>query len=497
MPDNVRKYDTDKIFDVVVAFNAERDAVKLLNIILDKMMEITDSDAGTLYMAEGDKLCFKILKNNTLGIYKSAEDVIDLPPITLDKDNIANVAAYTAIKNEIVSIDDVYASDRFNFSGPKNYDRLTGYRSTSFLSLPLTATLDATDKVLGVIQLLNATDPITGKVMPYGDVYDPPVLPALSTIAANTLANLMYTTEIQQLLNSFVAVMTQAIDERSPYNRHHTQNVSMFCERFTQFLSLRFPPGHPYHFDGEHRSQVIMAAMLHDIGKIITPLEIMDKADRLAKQMPAVRYRFELKKYQLEIDRLTGRISGEACESEKAALAEALALVESANTAVYLPEETINKLKELARLTYTDADGSTAPILNDDNIDAITIQKGTLTNAEREIMKQHVSLTIRLLAKMPFPRSFHDVPLWAGGHHEFLDGSGYPSMTENVTIEMCILTITDIFDALIANDRPYKKGVPVDKALAILREMADEGKLHKEMVELFAVSKVWEGLSGA
>jgi HD-GYP domain-containing protein (c-di-GMP phosphodiesterase class II) len=460
-------------------------------------MEITDSDAGTLYMVEGDELRFRILKNNTLKIYKSAEDTIDLPPIVLDKNNISNVAAYTAINNEVVSIDDVYASDRFNFTGPKNYDRLTGYRSTSFLTLPLTATLDSTDEVLGVIQLLNATDRATGQAVPYGDVNDPPVLPALSTIAANTLANLLYTTEIRQMLNSFVEVLTQAIDERSPYNRHHTQNVSMFCDKFTQFLSRRFPPGHPYHFDEEHRSQVIMAAMLHDIGKIITPLDIMDKADRLSHQLPAVRYRFEIKRHQLEIALLTGKLSQIDYENEKAALTDALAKVEAANTAGYLPDERIAELKELARLSYTDPEGRPAPLLDDDNIDAITIQKGTLTDSEREIMKQHVSLTIRLLSKMKFPKVFRDVPLWAGGHHEFLDGSGYPPMTSDITIEMCILTITDIFDALIANDRPYKKGVPVDKALGILREMADDGKLHKEMVALFAESKIWEGLTRA
>ncbi len=499
MQEPVRKYDVEKIFDVVVAFNREQDPVKLLNIILDKMMEITDSDAGTLYMVEDGALHFRIVKNNTLGSYQSAEEKIDLPPVVLDKDNIVNVCAYSAIKNEIVSIDDVYASDRFNFSGPKKYDKLTGYRSVSFLNIPLTATLGSGNEVLGVIQLINATDPATGQIVPYGDVYDPPILPALSNIAANTLANIMYREEIHQLFNSFVAVMTQAIDERSPYNRHHTQNVSTYCAAFAVYLSVRFPPGHPYYFDGDHLDQLRMAARLHDIGKIITPLEIMDKADRLGAKLKEIRYRFQLKKHQLDIALLKNEMDEETHRSETDSAAAALSQIETANTAGFLPDERIAALKELSAITYADSAGQNVPLLDEADIESITIQKGTLTAGERAVMQDHVSLTGRLLDKMTFQKYYREVPRWARGHHEFLDGTGYPQglSGDELSIEMCIITIMDIFDALIATDRPYKKGMPLDRAHKILRDMAAEGKLHKELVELFIESKVWEVDNGA
>jgi len=491
-------YDIEKIFEVVLAFNSVSDRPSLLNIILTKMMEITRSDAGTLYIVEDGKLHFRIIQNKSMGVFQSSKaGDINLPPIVLDKSNIQNVSAYSALNNEIVLVDDVYAeNERFNLSGPKKYDQMTGYRTRAMLVLPMCTQGTDNDEVLGVIQLMNPSDPVTDGPGVYGNIYEPPIVPALAKIAANTLASLTYVKELQTLLRSFAAVMTQAIDERSPYNNNHTQNVALYCERFAMHLGRIFPKGHAFHFDNSHTERLVLAALLHDIGKIITPLSIMDKADRLGERLEAVRYRFELKKCQIEIDWLHKRINNKQYATEKEAVVDAQFLVEYINTVSFLNDEHLENVLKLQSLTYKNTDGAVVPLLDASDMEALSIKKGTLTDSEREVMQQHVTITGRLLDKIPSWKYYGNVPQWARSHHEFLDGTGYPQKLsgDEVPIESCIIAIMDIFDALIANDRPYKRGIPIDKSLKILSEMADDGKLHKELVQLFTESKLWEDM---
>jgi len=489
-------YDIEKIFEVVLAFNSVNDLTELLNIILTKMMEITFSDAGTLYTIDDGKLHFRIIRNETLGIFQSSEkDEIHLPPITLDKYNIQNVSAYCAIKNEVVLVDDVYGkNERFNLSGPKNYDKLTGYHTRAMLVLPICVQRGSDEEVLGVIQLINPTNPVSGDPGVYGHIYTPPIVPALTKIAGNTLSNLTYVKELQLILRSFAGVMTQAIDERSPYNNNHTQNVAHYCERFAKYLGNTFPRGHKFHFDKLHRESLTLAALLHDIGKVVTPLTIMDKPSRLGEKLDDIKYRFALKKCQSEIDWLHKRITQAQHTDEINMAIEAQDFVEHVNTIGFLSDAQLEKVLQLRDMTYKNTAGDTAPLFDPDDIEALSIRKGTITDTEREIMQQHVSVTGRLLDKIPFWKYYGNIPQWARNHHEFLDGTGYPQglYADDIPIESCIITIMDIFDALIASDRPYKKSVPIDKSLDILTTLADEGKLHKELVQLFIESKVWE-----
>ena len=492
---------SDQLLKVVLAFNNEADYVNLLNVLLTNIMELTCSDAATLYMLEGNKLHFRILKNNTLNIFKifdPLDDEVYLPPITLDKENIDNVSAYCAIHNEIVLEDDVYSSNRFNFSGPKNYDKLTGYKTRSMLVLPLVSSSEEEiQEVLGVIQLLNSKNPKTGKHVPYGDISTPPVILALSKIAANTLANLTHIQEIHQLFHSFVEVMTQAIDERSPFTKNHTQKVSIYCAAFAEYLGNTFPLGHHYHFTKKRKDWLVMAALLHDIGKIVTPMHIMDKSTKLFSwQFDSIRDRFEIKKHQLEIDCLSGRITKEEWSTKLFELNNYFSLIEIAmNPRPITPEQRV-MINEMANITYRDYKGNEVPILSSCDIASITIQHGTLTDNEREVIQDHVSATGRLLDKITSWKYYKDVSKWAKDHHEFLDGSGYPNGLKGneLCLETCIITITDIFDALTAADRPYRKNMPVSKALDVLHNMAHEGKLHKELVELFTKSNIWEGI---
>ena len=487
------RFDFEKLFDVVLAFNSENKYETLLDIILTKMMEITNSDGGTLYILQDNKLHFRIMKNFSLGIFQS-ENEIGLPPVELDAKNIKNICAYAAIKNQIVTIDDVYESGEFNFSGTKKYDEMTGYRTKSMLSLPLSAQWNDEQEILGVIQLLNAVDAKTAKIVPYGNVFHPPVIAAMANLAASTLANLMHMREIGLLFHSFVAVMTQAIDERSRYSGDHTQNVARLCNDFATYLGNRFPKEHKYHFNENKRERLTMAALLHDIGKTITPLNVMDKGDRLGDRLEGIKYRFDVKRLQLEVDYLRGIIADDEYVWLLSEVNKAEKLIEEINPPIFLTENLLRSVEQLDNLYYRDRNGNNVPLLDDYEKEALRIREGTLTAAERNIMREHVVITRRLLDKMTFWKYYKDVPEWAGAHHEFLDGSGYPNglVGDEIPIGARIVSIIDIFEAIVAADRPYKKDFPASRALDVLTRMAKAGKLSLELVELFIDSKVWE-----
>lgn len=488
---NLSEYDAERILEVVLAFYNEVDHVNLLNVILTKMMVLTCSDAGTLYIVENGKLVFKILHNKSLNHFK---DNVDLPSITLDESNIDNVSAYVAIHNEIVVVDDVYSSERFNFTGPKNYDKLTGYHTRSMLVLPLVSHWEGEEEVMGVIQLLNATDPKTGAPINYGKTYNPNVIVALSQIAANTLSNQLHMWEIQQLFHSFVAIMTQAVDERSHKTKNHAQRVSTYCDVFAKYLSSIFDPGHPYFFTEKHRESLVIAAMLHDVGKITTPLNILEKSSRLMdKKYRLITHRFLIKKHQLEISYLKGSISEAEYNSQIKASDETLEFIEYVNKSENLSSDLYDKINELANITYRDVNGDEVPILDNEDMDALNIRTGTLTEKEIIIMRDHASITGRLLDQITLWKYYSGVSKWARDHHEFLDGTGYPQglKGDELSIETCIITIADIYDALTSTDRPYRKSMTPEESILVLHNMADNGKLHKELVSLFAENKPW------
>jgi len=492
----VNSIHNEELLDIILAFNRETKYDRLLNILLTKMMELTNSDAGTLYLAKDAALHFHIVKTKSLGIDKSASDVSNLPSIPLNVSFIDNVCAHVAIHRRILIIDDVYTDTRFNFSGPKNYDCYTGYRTKSMLVLPMVSVFDNVTETLGVIQLMNAADKNTGEVISYSNTVDESVLIAITNIAANILSNFLHIQEANSLFSSIVDVTTQAIGERSTNSKNHTQNVSNYCRAFAEYLSDRFSPGDEYYFDSTGIKAITVAALLHDIGKIVTPLEIMDKSDRLGSVIVELRHRFAIKGYQLEIALLEGKIAPSVYKIEKAGITGALGFIESINISRAITDDQLDEIRELGELTYVSPDGKTLPLLSEGEITALSIRAGTLTPKERGIMQEHVMVTSRLLEKIPFPERYRDAPIWARNHHEFLNGTGYPKglTDKDIDIGSRILTIADIFDALVSHDRPYKTSIPVGRSLIILAEMAEEGKLDKELVQLFRESKVWEGI---
>ncbi len=479
---------TDKILDIIFAINSESDYYSLLNVILAKMRDITHCDAGTLYVLEDSQLHFKIMQNDSLGIYKRTDDEVNLPPIELNEQNIQNVSAYSALKNEFINIADVYENTEYNFQGPKDYDKLTGYRTCSMLVFPL-ANLE--NEVVGVLQLINSFDVQTKAVIPF-DTEMHTILKSISSIAAVVLTNIKYTVEIKEQFYSFVKIMSAAIDERTPYNANHTKMVAKYADLFTDFLNSKFNPGDAFYFGKNRKEQLIMAAFLHDIGKSVTPIHVMNKPTRLGDKLDVVCFRFDIKKLQLEVDCHNGVITREKCDGMVDELEEAYRFIVRANSSPFLCDEELEVVNAIGRYTYVDREGDTVPLLDKDDLESLNVQKGTLTEKEFKIMKNHVVVTGKLLSNISFNRYYKNVPEWAEKHHEYLDGTGYPNGydADYLPIEVCILTMLDIFDALVARDRPYKNAMPPQNALKILAQMADEGKLHKKLVELFTESGI-------
>ncbi len=477
-----------KILNIGVKLSAERDLNKLLEDILSSVMELAHCDAGTLYLLDGDALTFRILRNHTLHTFAGGDGTLpDLPPVPLTPEN---VCARALLEGRTIHVEDVTVSKDYDFSGAARYDAMTGYRTRSMLAVPMQ---NRSGEKLGVLQLINAMDE-DGAICPFGDEINL-VLESVASQAAITIQNVRYIREIQELFYAFVRVMSSAIDERSPYNGSHTRHMAAYGERFLNYLNAQSQAeGKEPPFPPSRRRELLLGIWLHDIGKLVIPLEVMDKPARLLpEQHVAFLHRMEVIRLLGELDVLSGRccdLTGLTRETE-----DAEALVESLNTAGFVSDEALAALKELSAKTYLDQNGQKQPWLMPDEYAMLSIRKGTLSDAERETINSHVVMTDKLLSQIRFLPELSHVREWAASHHEFLNGSGYPkhSSGEEIPMEVRILTILDIFDALTADDRPYKPGMPVKRALDVLHDMAvKEGKLDAGLVRAFTESRCWE-----
>lgn len=474
--------------NVGVLLSSERDLNKLLEHILSSVMELARCDAGTLYLLDGDALRFRIMRNDTLKTYSGGDGVLpDLPPVPMKPEN---VCARALLEGRTIHVADVTCSPDYDFSGSARYDAMTGYRTRSMLAVPMRS---RTGERLGVLQLINAMDG-RGNVQPFPEEAAL-ILESVASQAAITIQNVRYIREIQELFRSFVRVMSSAIDERSPYNGSHTRHMAAYGEKFLTYLNHRAEAeGKRPPFPPPRREELIMSVWLHDIGKLVIPLEIMDKPARLLpEQYSAFVHRMEVICLLGEIDALSG---GDIQPGELAReTSQAKALVDSVNAAGFVTDEKLAVLEELSRRTYRDRDGQERPWLAPDEFAMLSIRRGTLSDEERSAIQSHVVMTDKLLSQIRFSPELSHVRSWAAGHHEFLNGSGYPKglSGEDVPMEVRIITILDIFDALTADDRPYKPGMPVERALSVLDAMANkEEKLDSELVRLFMESRCWE-----
>ena len=476
------EYSLDSMIKIALDLSAEKDFNVLMQKILSEAMGICHCDAGTVYIKEKDHLDFYSVCTKSKGILTGRKEG-NMPPVPLTR---KHVCACAAMDNKKINIPDIYNSTEYDFAGAQKYDSLNDYRTVSMLVIPMA---DEKDNVTGVLQLINSLDK-DGKIIPFEKKYEE-VVSALASLAAVSINNHKLAREVSNLLHSFVSVMVDAIDERSSYNATHTRSMVKYATNFTDWLQKT---GNEWTFDDDRKDAFLMSVWLHDIGKLIIPLEVLDKPDRLGPLRDRIRSKIEITRLRAQLCGAENPEKAQECIKLTEDLDRAWELIDGSNNAGFISNETIEALKECSKIECMTSYGENEPLLNDAELEAITVQKGTLTSEERERIEEHVTFTARMLEKMGFGGIYENVPFWAGSHHEFVNGTGYPNHLsgDQLPKETRLLTIIDIYDALTAEDRPYKPPMPSEKAFAILTDMAKEGKLDADILKMFNDSGAWK-----
>ena len=504
----------NRLAEIGVKLSAERNLPKLLNEILEEAMRITNSDGGTLYlMTEDNRLRFEIMKTLSMGTDMGGISDTPIPdfiyPVKLYLEdgtpNHHNVSAHVGLTGETLNIPDAYENDRFDFTGAKGFDQKHGYRSKSFLTI---AMKNHEDDIIGVLQLLNATDPKSGEIIAFSeDIQD--LIESLASQAAVAITNVRLIQELEHLLDSFIQLIADAIDEKSPYTGGHCTRVPaiamMLAERVNE---TQEGPFKDVQFSEEDMNELRIAAWLHDIGKITTPEYVVDKATKLETiydRINEVAVRFEVLKRDVEIEFLRkafevrddpeklAELDAEK-DAELARLDEEFEFIRVCNTGgEFMAQEKKDRVVEIAKRTFQ-LGGEEVPILSDDWVMNLNISKGTLTDAEREKINDHIVVTIDMLEKLPFPKHLKRVPEFAGGHHETMDGKGYPSglTKKDMSIQARIMGIADIFEALTATDRPYKKGKTLSEAMRIMGFFKEDHHIDPDLFDVFLKEGVYQ-----
>lgn len=468
----------DKILDTGIALSKEKDRNKLLDMILDKSMEITNCDGGTLYILRDGKLHFHVMKTISMNVDKGKNgEVIDLPPVPLKEEN---VCAYSVLHKKVLNIKDVYSNEEFDFSGPQNYDRMTGYYTQTMLTIPL---LNQEEEVVGVLQLINAMD-AEGKRNFFDKRFERVIL-ALASQAAIAVTNIRYLEEIKDQMWSFTEAMAEAIDSRTPYNANHVRKVALYAGKMADYINELYKQGkEEAFFDENRREQLVLSALFHDIGKLAIPLSIMNKATRLEGRIKEIETRFEIFRLKYRILFIENAISEQEYSDKLTQLDQVWDFVNEIDKSEFLPDDKYEQLQAIFQLSYCYKD-ERIPYFTQDEQEALQIKRGTLSDTERRIMESHVEVTERILSKVHFYDTFKQASKFAVEHHECLDGTGYPKKltAQQLALESRILAVVDIYDALAATDRPYKKPLTREKCFVILHDMADSGRIDKKLVQ--------------
>ncbi|HLO77176.1 MAG TPA: HD domain-containing phosphohydrolase [Magnetospirillum sp.] len=552
------------LIELGIALSAERNHNRLMEKILLGAKSMTNADGGTLYLVTEarDGLKFEIMLNDTLDVAMGGTSgkEIPFPPLRLydgaGNPNHKNVASYCALSGSTVNIADAYNADTFDFSGTKAFDAKTGYRSKSFLTVPLK---NYEGEVIGVLQLINARDR-RGRVIAFSaDIA--PLIEALSSQAAVALDNARLIEAQQHLFKSFIRVIAGSIDAKSPYTGGHCDRVPSLTFMLARAACESTDgPFKDFVLTEDEWYELEVAAGLHDCGKVTTPEYIVDKATKLEtiyNRIHEVRMRFEVCKRDAVIDYLQGVLAEETPEPElKARLDERLAQLDDDFAFVaecnvggeFMAPERIERVGRIAEQTWVrtlddtlglsidemrrrkadepkppvverlladkdwhiiphdrpvdlaqyDAEGfAMRPCANKYNLGELynlAIGRGTLTAEDRFKINEHITQTILMLKALPFPKNLARVPEWAGGHHEKMDGTGYPKglTRDQMSLPARMMAIADIFEALTAADRPYKKPKTLSESLKIMSFMVKDRHIDPDLWQLFLSSGVWK-----
>jgi len=560
----------ERLIEVGIALSTEQDTDRLMETILLEAKELSNADGGTLYLSDKDNsLKFEIMHTDSLNIAMGGTTgkEITFPPVRLrdpetGEENRGNVASCAALTGESINIQDAYESDEYDFTGTKKFDEGTGYKSKSFLTVPMK---NSKDEIIGVLQLLNAKDSDTDLVIPFGaDIQ--PLIEALASQAAVALDNKQLLDAQKLLLDSFIKLIASAIDAKSPYTGGHCQRVPELTLMLAKAAcEATDGPYADFDLNEDDWYELEIAALLHDCGKVTTPEYVVDKATKLETiydRIHEIRTRFEVVKREAEIDYYKAILDGggdqeklrTALDARLAQLDDDFAFIAESNIGgEFMAPERIERIEEIANITMTRTLDNrlgvayeekkrwerTPPpqlpvvenLLNDredhiifrevedpaaaeDNefgfkldvpehkfnlgeVRNLCIARGTLTPEERYKINDHIVQTIVMLEQLPFPEHLKRVPEMAGGHHEKMDGTGYPRKLnqDDMSVAARIMAIADIFEALTAADRPYKLPKKLSDSVKIMSFMKKDGHIDGELFELFLTSGAYREYS--
>ena len=565
-----------RLIDIGIALSAEKDSNRLMERILLEAKDIVNADAGTLYnRTKDDKLKFEIMRTDSLGTAAGGTTGIEipLPPVEMyglgNEPNLNNIVSYAANTGETINVADAYATEAFDFTGTKQFDERTGYHSKSFLTVPLK---NNTDRVIGVLQLINSMDPEIGEAIHINEEVSnvwsfsaetEPLIEALASQAAVCLENQNLIEAQKNLLDSFIELMASAVDAKSPYTGGHCQRVPELTKMLTTAAcDSDEEPFEGFSLDEEEMYELHIGAWLHDCGKATTPEYVVDKATKLetiTDRIHEIRMRFELLKAERLIDYQEQIIAGASNKEELKTqldvdlrqLEDDFKFIADCNVGgEFMADEQVERVRQIAKREWTrtldDRIGISLeegkrkartekkelpckePLIADreDHViehDAVVhsadpenpygfrvdvpehkynlgeiynlcIPQGTLTEEERFKINDHIIQTIVMLENLPFPTHLERVPEIAGGHHEKMDGNGYPKRLsgDEMSIPAKVMAIADVFEALTAADRPYtKKPKTVSESIKIMGFMVKDQHLDGDLFKLFLSTGIY------
>ncbi len=502
----------EQLISIGISLSSEMNTDLLLEMILQGAKQISNADGGTLYRIYGNAIKMEIVHSDSLGIKLggSSGTPINMPDIPLFFDdgspNLQNVVSFSIHNNKTINIVDAYNDQDFDFSGTKAFDRQNNYHSKSFLAVPMK---NHEGDIIGILQLINSIDKENHGVTGFDDISQH-ITEALASQAAIVLTKQRLIADLENLFESLIQLIATAIDDKSPHTGGH-------CRRVPELTMMLAEAAHntqqgylkDFAMTDADRYELKIAGWLHDCGKITTPESVIDKSTKLQTiydRIGLIETRFEVLKRDQEIAMLKQQMlafqNGEKPDAgieqryleAVAEIDEDLAFIRQSNTGgEFMSPEDQNRISSFGQKTWC-LNGEQLPLLSENEIYNLNIARGTLTAEERGIINHHIVATIAMLEKITFPKHLKNVPEYAGGHHEKMDGTGYPKglRREDMSIQARAMAIADIFEALTAKDRPYKLGKKLSEALAILKKMKETHHIDPDLYDAFINQKVYK-----